>query len=202
MGLTKQATSDDIKKAYRKLALKYHPDKNVSGITKQNSLLCLKLYSFFQPSPEAAEKFKEVNHANSILSDSTKRNIYDNYGSLGLYIAEQFGEENVNTYFLVTSGWCKVSDGMSIVYNLSTVIIYSLYYRLCLLDVGLSLAATSAAAVVAASTFVVASAALKLLMRRVITIISRQVGSPPPLPAPNLLFFWLQHFSLFSRLPI
>lgn len=87
MGLTKQATSDDIKKAYRKLALKYHPDKN--------------------PSPEAAEKFKEVNHANSILSDSTKRNIYDNYGSLGLYIAEQFGEENVNTYFLVTSGWCK-----------------------------------------------------------------------------------------------
>lgn len=48
--------------------------------------------------------------ANSILSDSTKRNIYDNYGSLGLYIAEQFGEENVNTYFLVTSGWCKVRD--------------------------------------------------------------------------------------------
>ncbi|XP_032780306.2 dnaJ homolog subfamily C member 5 isoform X1 [Daphnia magna] len=87
MDLTKQATSDDIKKAYRRLALKYHPDKN--------------------PSPEAAEKFKEVNHANSILSDSTKRNIYDNYGSLGLYIAEQFGEENVNTYFLVTSGWCK-----------------------------------------------------------------------------------------------
>ncbi|EFX72368.1 hypothetical protein DAPPUDRAFT_110882 [Daphnia pulex] len=87
MDLTKQATSDDIKKAYRRLALRYHPDKN--------------------PSPEVAEKFKEVNHANSILSDSTKRNIYENYGSLGLYIAEQFGEENVNTYFIVTSGWCK-----------------------------------------------------------------------------------------------
>lgn len=41
------------------------------------------------------------------FSDATKRNIYDNYGSLGLYIAEQFGEENVNAYFVVTSTWCK-----------------------------------------------------------------------------------------------
>lgn len=55
-------------------------------------------------------QFKEINRAYSILSDLTKRNIYDNYGSLGLYIAEQFGEENVNPYFLVTSGWCKVSS--------------------------------------------------------------------------------------------
>lgn len=42
------------------------------------------------------------------MTDLTKRNIYDNYGSLGLYVAEQFGEENVNAYFVVTSGWCKV----------------------------------------------------------------------------------------------
>jgi len=42
------------------------------------------------------------------LTDPSKRNIYDNYGSLGLYIAEQFGEENVNAYFFVTSKWCKV----------------------------------------------------------------------------------------------
>ncbi|KAF6200695.1 hypothetical protein GE061_005139 [Apolygus lucorum] len=88
LGLPKTATADDVKKTYRKLALKYHPDKNPNN-------------------PEAAEKFKEVNRAHSILSDLTKRNIYDNYGSLGLYIAEQFGEENVNAYFLVTSGWCK-----------------------------------------------------------------------------------------------
>jgi len=88
LGIEKTATGDDIKKAYRRLALKFHPDKNPNN-------------------PEAADKFKEINHANSILSDGTKRNIYDNYGSLGLYIAEQFGEENVNTYFLVTSGWCK-----------------------------------------------------------------------------------------------
>lgn len=88
LGLQKTASADDIKKTYRKLALKYHPDKNPNN-------------------PEAAEKFKEVNRAHSILSDLTKRNIYDNYGSLGLYIAEQFGEENVNAYFMVTSPACK-----------------------------------------------------------------------------------------------
>ncbi|XP_055318345.1 dnaJ homolog subfamily C member 5 homolog isoform X3 [Sitodiplosis mosellana] len=88
LGLSKTATPDEIKKTYRKLALKYHPDKNPDN-------------------PDAADKFKEVNRANSILSDLTKRNIYDNYGSLGLYIAEQFGEENVNAYFVVTSPACK-----------------------------------------------------------------------------------------------
>ena len=53
-------------------------------------------------------QFQEINHANTVLSDTTKRGIYDRYGSLGLYVAEQFGEENVNTYFVLTSGWCKV----------------------------------------------------------------------------------------------
>ena len=38
-------------------------------------------------------QFKEINHAHSILSDPGKREIYDQYGSMGLYIAEQFGEE-------------------------------------------------------------------------------------------------------------
>ncbi|ALC44255.1 Csp [Drosophila busckii] len=92
LGLPKTATADDIKKTYRKLALKYHPDKNPDNV-------------------DAADKFKEVNRAHSILSDLTKRNIYDNYGSLGLYIAEQFGEENVNAYFVVTSPAVKRSDG-------------------------------------------------------------------------------------------
>ncbi|CAK9822024.1 DnaJ homolog subfamily C member 5 homolog [Anthophora retusa] len=86
--IPKTAAPEEIKKTYRKLALKYHPDKNLNN-------------------PEAAEKFKEINRAHAILTDLTKRNIYDNYGSLGLYVAEQFGEENVNAYFVVTSGWCK-----------------------------------------------------------------------------------------------
>jgi len=88
LGLPKTCTQEDIKKAYRKLALKFHPDKNPDN-------------------PEATEKFKDINHAHSVLNDSTKRGIYDRYGSLGLYVAEQFGEENVNTYFVLTSGWCK-----------------------------------------------------------------------------------------------
>ncbi|KAK2154167.1 hypothetical protein LSH36_275g07036 [Paralvinella palmiformis] len=88
LGIEKNCTQDDIKKAYRKLALKYHPDKNPNN-------------------PDATEKFKEINHAHSVLGDTTKRQIYDRYGSLGLYVAEQFGEENVNTYFVLTSPWCK-----------------------------------------------------------------------------------------------
>lgn len=76
---------------FRKLALKFHPDKNPDN-------------------PEAAEKFKEINNAHSILVDTTKKNIYDKYGSLGLYVAEQFGEENVNTYFVLSSWWAKVGQ--------------------------------------------------------------------------------------------
>uniref|UniRef100_A0A8B9TIJ3 DnaJ homolog subfamily C member 5B n=1 Tax=Anas platyrhynchos TaxID=8839 RepID=A0A8B9TIJ3_ANAPL len=64
LALQKGATHDEIKKSYRKLALKYHPDKNPDN-------------------PEAAEKFKEINNAHATLTDLSKRNIYDKYGSLG-----------------------------------------------------------------------------------------------------------------------
>uniref|UniRef100_A0A3Q3DC54 DnaJ homolog subfamily C member 5 n=1 Tax=Hippocampus comes TaxID=109280 RepID=A0A3Q3DC54_HIPCM len=75
-------------RARRKLAVKFHPDKNPDN-------------------PEAVDTFKEINNAHAILNDPTKRNIYDKYGSLGLYVAEQFGEENVNTYFSLSSWWAK-----------------------------------------------------------------------------------------------
>lgn len=63
--VSKNATSDEIKKAYRKLALKYHPDKN-------------------KGSKEAEEKFKEVAEAYEALIDPQKREIYDRYGEDGL----------------------------------------------------------------------------------------------------------------------
>lgn len=88
LGLEKGATQEEIKKAYRKLALRHHPDKNPDN-------------------PEAAEKFKEINNANTILNDENKRRIYDEYGSMGLNVAEQFGEESMKYYFLMSKCWFK-----------------------------------------------------------------------------------------------
>lgn len=64
LGVSKGANDDELKKAYRKLALKYHPDKNKS--------------------PAAEEKFKEIAEAYEVLSDKKKRDIYDQYGEEGL----------------------------------------------------------------------------------------------------------------------
>jgi len=55
-------------------------------------------------------QFQEVNYANRILSDPRKKAIYDMYGSQGLYACEQFGEDNVKPYFLLTSPLFKVSS--------------------------------------------------------------------------------------------
>src|SRR5512137_2178776 len=65
LGIERGTDADDIKKAYRKLALKYHPDKNPGD-------------------KSAEESFKEVTEAYEILKDSQKRQIYDHYGHDGL----------------------------------------------------------------------------------------------------------------------
>lgn len=64
LGVSKSATDDEIKRAYRKLAKKYHPDLNKA--------------------PDAAEKFKEVNEAYEVLSDPQKRQTYDQFGFAGM----------------------------------------------------------------------------------------------------------------------
>ena len=61
LGVDRQATDEEIKKNYRKLAMQYHPDRNPGD-------------------KEAEEKFKEAAEAYEVLSDREKRDIYDRYG--------------------------------------------------------------------------------------------------------------------------
>lgn len=74
LGVAKTASAEEIKKAYRKLALKYHPDKN-------------------QGNKEAEEKFKEISEAYAVLSDAEKRKQYDTFGSAGF--RQRYSQEDI-----------------------------------------------------------------------------------------------------------
>src|SRR5712692_625962 len=62
LGLTREASADEIKKAYRKLARRHHPDVNPGN-------------------KQAEERFKEISHAYDILSDPEKHKLYDEFGT-------------------------------------------------------------------------------------------------------------------------
>jgi curved DNA-binding protein len=80
LGVSRDATSEQIKKAYRKLAMQYHPDRN--------------------PGKEqwANEKFKEINEAFSVLGDPEKRGQYDQFGTVG-NVGDIFGSPFTRTTF-------------------------------------------------------------------------------------------------------
>ncbi len=77
LGVSKGADEGEIKKAYRKMALKYHPDKNPGD-------------------KEAEEKFKEAAEAYEVLSDSNKRARYDQFGHAGMNGGGGFGGGGMN----------------------------------------------------------------------------------------------------------
>lgn len=78
LGVSRNATQEEIKSAYRKQALKWHPDRNKS--------------------PEALERFKEINKAYEVLSDPKKREIYDQYGEAAFRPGGGFGGTGGTTY--------------------------------------------------------------------------------------------------------
>lgn len=74
LGVSKNATDEEIKKAYKKLAFKYHPDKNPGD-------------------KKAEEQFKEISEAYAVLSDKEKRAQYDRYGSAGFH--QRYTQEDI-----------------------------------------------------------------------------------------------------------
>ncbi|WP_321532859.1 DnaJ C-terminal domain-containing protein [uncultured Desulfuromonas sp.] len=74
LGVTKQASEQEIKKAYRKLAVKYHPDKNPGD-------------------KQAEEKFKEISEAYAVLSDPEKKTQYDQFGDTGFH--QRYSQEDI-----------------------------------------------------------------------------------------------------------
>ena len=79
LGVKKNASQDEIKRAYRELAMKYHPDRNVDKSESEKK--------------QIEERFKSVNEAYAVLSDPEKRQSYDAYGSEGFH--QRFSEEDI-----------------------------------------------------------------------------------------------------------
>ncbi len=93
LGVSKGAGADDVKKAYRKLAMQFHPDRNPDD-------------------PTADEKFREVNEAYDVLKDDQKRAAYDRFGHAAFEQARGFGGGGPGGDFHFAAGFADIFDEM------------------------------------------------------------------------------------------
>src|SRR6185295_18208803 len=110
LGVNRDASEDDLRKAYRKLAMKHHPDRNPDN-------------------PKSEERFKEAKEAYEILSDAPKRSAYDQFGHAGVdpsigggagfgNFADAFGDIFSDIFGAGRGGRSNVFRGADLRYNL------------------------------------------------------------------------------------
>jgi len=90
LGVSTTASASEIKRAYHKLALRFHPDKN----------------------PGQSDRFNEINNAYTILSDPRKKQLYDQFGEQGVQISDMMAQQGLPPWLLSPTGRCAVCSSI------------------------------------------------------------------------------------------